>query len=48
MVTLAAGAIAGPPARWETAPSAAGVIATVLLSPVMYAELMYAAWRYVP
>ncbi|MFF7352491.1 MULTISPECIES: hypothetical protein [Streptomyces] len=39
---------AGPSARWETAPSAAGVIATVLLPPVMCAELMHAAWRYVP
>ncbi len=48
MVTLAAGAIAGPSARWETAPSAAGVIATVLLSPVMCAWPMHTACRYVP
>lgn len=48
MVAVAAGAIAGPSARWGTALSAAGVIAAVLLSPVMCAGLMHAAFGYVP
>lgn len=40
---VAGGAIAGASTRWGTAPSAAGVIATVPRSPVMCAGLMYAA-----
>lgn len=48
MVAVAAGAIAGPSARWGPEPSAAGVIAAVLLSPVRCARLMHAAFGYAP
>ena len=48
MVAVAAGAITGLSARWGTAPSAADVIAAVLLSPVMRAGLMNEACRLLP
>lgn len=48
MVAVAAGAIAGPSARWGTEPSAAGAIAAVLLSPVSCARLMQATFGYAP
>lgn len=48
MVAVAAGAIAGPPARWKTALSAAGVIAAVLLAPAVPAAPIPAAFGYVP
>lgn len=48
MVAVAAGAIAGPSARWGTALSAAGVIAVVLLPPVMRAAPVHAAFGHVP
>lgn len=48
MVAVAAGAIAGPPARWGREPSAAGVFAAVVLSPVRCARLMHATFGYAP
>ncbi|MFE9173513.1 hypothetical protein ACFYNZ_29310 [Streptomyces kebangsaanensis] len=48
MEAVAAGAIAGLSARWGTAPSAADVIAAVLLPPVMCAGLMNEACRLLP